>query len=270
MSEIPLAGGRSTAGVVRVGDTVRRTAGPWTPTIHAYLRHLRAAGFSGAPDVLGIDDQGREILTYIPGETLGDAIDPAEPVTELAVTRPWTPPMRSDRALAAIGTLYAGLHAAARGFAPPSPIWREYELPMHPGEIVCHGDPGPWNAVYRDGAPVALIDWDGAHPGRPLIELADVAWAFVPLGGDELLRASGFEPPYATGRRLRVLCDAYGVRDPDAVLAALSEERQLAASRLRYWQPLRSGAGAALLHSWATDLEWLERNAGELRARLER
>jgi hypothetical protein len=37
--EVPLTGGDMTA-VVRVGDTVRRTAGPWTPAVHALLRQL--------------------------------------------------------------------------------------------------------------------------------------------------------------------------------------------------------------------------------------
>lgn len=30
-TEIPLDGGNMSSGVVRVGDTVRRPAGPWTP-----------------------------------------------------------------------------------------------------------------------------------------------------------------------------------------------------------------------------------------------
>ncbi|MFI2076838.1 MULTISPECIES: hypothetical protein [Streptomyces] len=31
----PLPGGNVSAGVVRIGDTVRRPAGPWTPAVHA-------------------------------------------------------------------------------------------------------------------------------------------------------------------------------------------------------------------------------------------
>ena len=37
MDEVVLCGGNMTP-VVRVGDTVRRATGPWTPTIHALLR----------------------------------------------------------------------------------------------------------------------------------------------------------------------------------------------------------------------------------------
>jgi hypothetical protein len=55
------------SGVVRVGDTVRRPAGPWTPAVHALLTHLHEVGFGGAPRPLGIDDRGREVLTFMPG-----------------------------------------------------------------------------------------------------------------------------------------------------------------------------------------------------------
>ena len=37
--EIRLAGG-NLGGAVRVGDTVRRPVGPWTPAVHALLGHL--------------------------------------------------------------------------------------------------------------------------------------------------------------------------------------------------------------------------------------
>src|SRR5205823_1806197 len=66
--EVPLAGGDVTAGVVRVGATVRRPVQPQTPAVHAFLRHLEAAGFEGAPRVLGIDGQGREVLSFVPGD----------------------------------------------------------------------------------------------------------------------------------------------------------------------------------------------------------
>src|SRR5947207_5806371 len=65
--EIPLLGG-NTSTVVRVGDTVRRNAGPWTPAVHALLRHLEYIGFTGAPHALGIDERGREVLSYLDGE----------------------------------------------------------------------------------------------------------------------------------------------------------------------------------------------------------
>ena len=52
--------GGNAGGAVRVGETVRRPAGPWTPAVHALLRHLAGNGFPGSPRPLGIDSQGRE------------------------------------------------------------------------------------------------------------------------------------------------------------------------------------------------------------------
>jgi hypothetical protein len=66
-TEIPLAGGNMSGGVVRVGDTVRRPAGPWTPAVRALLTHLHEAGFRGAPlmaDAYGLTE--RERLDIIP------------------------------------------------------------------------------------------------------------------------------------------------------------------------------------------------------------
>lgn len=92
--EEPLGGGNVSAAVVRIGDTVRRPTGPWTPAVHGLLRHLEQVGFLGAPRVLGSDEQDREILEYVPGsvpwgpahcEHLG-----ADPTTG-AVNR-WGPP----------------------------------------------------------------------------------------------------------------------------------------------------------------------------------
>jgi hypothetical protein len=73
--ETPLTGGRLTPGVVRVGATVYRPIGPHWPFVHALLAHLERVGFSAAPRFLGIDDRGREILSYLDGE-VPDNLDP--------------------------------------------------------------------------------------------------------------------------------------------------------------------------------------------------
>ena len=56
--EIPLHGGNVST-VSRVGDTVRRNAGPWTPAVHALLNHLERVGFTGSPHALGMDELGK-------------------------------------------------------------------------------------------------------------------------------------------------------------------------------------------------------------------
>src|SRR5882757_4970271 len=72
-AEIALPGG-NIGGAVRVGSTVRRPTGPWTPAVHGLLNHLAAAGLAGVPRVLGFDDRGREILDFLPGEAYGEQV----------------------------------------------------------------------------------------------------------------------------------------------------------------------------------------------------
>src|SRR5690242_5629505 len=116
-------------------------------------------GFDGAPRLLGTDG-GREILTFVEGDV---PVDPQ-----------WTPGRgsrlpsyaRSDASLVAAARLLRRLHEAARGFQPVDTGYRYHPHPPRAGEIVSHGDLGPWNTVYRGGVPVAFIDWDCAGPRR--------------------------------------------------------------------------------------------------------
>src|SRR5919197_5423508 len=94
--------------VVRVGNTVRRVTGPWSPAVHALLRHLEAVGFDGAPRFLGIDERGREVLSFVEGETLRPDIRDSD-----------------DDLLAAVGRLLRRYHEAAASFVPPPGVaWR--------------------------------------------------------------------------------------------------------------------------------------------------
>ena len=72
MADEILPGASPVRRVVRVGDTVRRQTAPWTPAVHTLLCHLKAAGFPYAPRALGLDEQGREVLTYIEGASGAD------------------------------------------------------------------------------------------------------------------------------------------------------------------------------------------------------
>jgi len=76
----PLDGGQQSSGVVRVGDTVRRPLHRNSEFVHALLRHLGAVGFDGVPRLLGIDDRGREILTYVDGHVFDGPATQGGPV----------------------------------------------------------------------------------------------------------------------------------------------------------------------------------------------
>lgn len=203
-----------TAGMVRRGDQLLRPIGPWSPAVHQYLRHLEAAGFGGAPRVLGIEGT-REVLTFIDGDVAND------PAWEPGRGHRLPPHARTEAALAGAALLIRALHQAAAGFRPTLTGYRFQPRPPAAGEIVCHGDLGPWNTVYRDGMPVAFIDWDAAGPARPLDDLAAAAWTFVPLAPAQQLRQAGFDPLPDLPARLRSFLDAYGLTDPTVILPAL-------------------------------------------------
>jgi hypothetical protein len=63
-----LGGVMNPGAVVRVGDTVRRPVRPGAEVVWALLGHLEEVGFTEAPRFLDVDEAGREILSYIPGE----------------------------------------------------------------------------------------------------------------------------------------------------------------------------------------------------------
>ncbi|GIG40375.1 phosphotransferase [Cellulomonas phragmiteti] len=182
--EVRLPGG-NVGGAVRVGRTVRRPTGPWTPAVHALLRHVRARGLDGVPEPLGVDTQGREVLTYLPGE-----------VVDLAEV--------TDARLASGAAWLARYHAAVGDLRPGRVRWRFEERDLAPGEIVCHHDATMYNMlVARPDAQdvVGVVDWDVAGPGVPLDDLAMLAWSGVPFYDD---------PGAPEGaRRLRVLVDGY-------------------------------------------------------------
>ena len=100
-----LQGGVANAGsVVREGDFVLRPANPHTEAVHALFRYVRAAGFDGVPEPVGIDPDGRERLVFIPG----DVAVPPFPA--------WS---QTDQALASVAELLARFHDAAGGFETP-------------------------------------------------------------------------------------------------------------------------------------------------------
>ena len=203
-----------TSGIVRRGDRLLRPMGPWSPAVHEYLRHLETARFEGSPRVLGIEDN-REVLTFIDGDV---AVDPQ---WQPGHGHRLSPYARTDLALRGAADLLRELHSAATGFQPAITSYRFHPHPPRAGEIISHGDLGPWNTVYRDGIPVAFIDRDSAQPVNPLADLADAAWTFLPLAPPEQLLQAGFDPlPYLPGR-LRLFVDAYALTDRKAIRPAL-------------------------------------------------
>lgn len=182
----PLSGG-STATVELRGSVVRRSAGPWTPAVHALLRHLEARGFDRAPRVLGVDPEGREHLSYLPGE-VPSAVG-------------WS---GQDECLAEAALLLRRFHDATVGFPAETVTgWDPFFRRGTESEVICHNDFGVHNCVFVGGRPWGMIDFDSAAPGSRVWDLGWTAVAFVPL--------DPHVPAIDHPRRLRLICDAYGL-----------------------------------------------------------
>ncbi|MCZ2809998.1 phosphotransferase [Modestobacter sp. VKM Ac-2979] len=237
MTEEPLPTNAS-SGVVRVGDTVRRPAGPWTDSVDALLAHLHAVGFPGAPRPLGRDEQGRQVLQFLAGEA--GSPDPRWSTTDLG----------------AVGRLLRDFHDAAADFAPPPDAVWQTAIPADREDLVVHHDPAPWNLVRRP-AGWALIDWDAAGPGSRLWDLAYTAQTAVPLRADR--------PLAPTLPRLRAVVDGYGLDDAGrAALVPMLHRRVTAMVEL-----LRSGAANGRrpwARIWTEDGPYWQRTADHLAA----
>ena len=261
-SEERLEGGKLST-VVRIGDTVRRPAGPWTQAVHALLAHLERVGFDAAPRALGLDEQGREILTYLPGQTVGADV-------------PWPDWTRSEATLRGVGRLLRSYHEAVAGFAqPPGTTWRLSDARAGAGEIVCHNDVAPYNLVLRDDGSLAIIDWDVASPGTPAFDLAFTACAFAPMHAAEECRRLGWRDEPDRVGRLGELLDAYGLEQRDGFVALMSE--RLRGSIDRITQAANAGDPAfqklvakGVLEPVRAARAWIAQHRDELQAAITR
>lgn len=188
-AEVELPQGDVTEGVVRVGDTVRRPHQEQSWAVAGYLDHLESVGFEGSPRFLGLDEQGRDVLTFLPGDVAGD------PVPEWAM---------QDALLESLGGFVRRLHEASAGFTPTEPFPPQ-SVEQDPFELVAHLDITPQNTVVRDGAVVGVVDFDLAGPTTRLIDSFNTAMHWVPLRHPDDL---GHDVDQLA--RLRVFADAYG------------------------------------------------------------
>jgi Ser/Thr protein kinase RdoA (MazF antagonist) len=227
--ETPLLGGLVNR-AMRVGDTVRRPAGPWTPAVQALLAHLAEKGFP-APRPLGIDQQGREIVGYLEGRTS---------------IWPWPEALLEEGGVREVGRLIRRLHDAVSDFRPSAPQrWQRGERAVLAGEIVCHGDLDASNVVWARGEPIGIIDWESAYPGWAITDVANAAWSLCPLTDDEDVERMGFRSPPSRALRLRALLAGYGSVEP---ITVLTEVHRLELER----EALVEELGAAGVEPWRT------------------
>ena len=133
--------------VWRVGNTIRRSRGPWSETTAALLHHLEQRCFGYSPRHLGVDGLGRDVLSVMAGT----------PLTTL----------RGDDQLIQLATLLREFHDASADFIPPTDaIWRVPPVAgAKGGGRIIHRDVAAWNLLETGPVITGLVDWDLAGPG---------------------------------------------------------------------------------------------------------
>jgi aminoglycoside phosphotransferase (APT) family kinase protein len=212
---------------------VRRAAGSSRVAVRDLLIHLESVGFDGAPRYLGMDDQGREVLSWIDGDV------PLPPYPAWAMT---------DRALADLGGLVRRLHEATATFRDTTADWSTQWADPGGGSVICHNDLYPENVVFRDGRVVALIDFAMAAPGRPLWDVAIAGETWGPLGDP---KRRDRHPENLDGiARLGALARAYGLEPERAeeLIEVIIQERAHATANIR---ARIAGGDEAWIREWA-------------------
>ncbi|MDH6572434.1 aminoglycoside phosphotransferase (APT) family kinase protein [Streptomyces sp. SAI-117] len=185
MEESVLDGGAVNE-VVRIGETVRRPPSERPGFVRELLALFESAGWRGAPRYLGVDELGREIFAHVEGQA---AVTPRERAAA-----------RTDEALVEVARLVREFHDLTHGTALAGDR-----------DVVCHNDLAPKNTVYTAWRPTAFIDWDLAAPGERMHDIAHVCWQYLDLG-------PGVTDVGSTARRIRLICDAYGLDRRDGLL----------------------------------------------------
>lgn len=237
---------------VEVGDeVVRRPAGPGTVTVHSLLQHLRAQGLTCVPEPIEIAD-GVETVGFVVGESGGDG---------------WFH-QHDDRGLASAARLLRTIHDATLGWVPPADaVWG---APALPGAdlVYCHGDPGPWNFVWRDHEAVGLIDWDYLHPAPRLDDVAYALRWFAPWRTDEMALAWHHFPTVPDRHaRSQVFLDAYGDLPPVDVRAEVAGRIRRVADLVRDLaergvEPQATWAADGAVEADEAEARWVESFAG--------
>lgn len=251
--EIPLSGGNVNAGVVRVGDTVRRHPSNASEAVHALLRHLEGKHFSGSPKLLGMDEQGREILSFIEGEA-----------------GQWPAIWSSEDALMTSAQLLRRYHDLTFELVNANLPWI-YEYPDRAKhEVICHNDFGAYNIIFKDMHAASIIDFDLAGPGPRLKDVAYGAYWMTPLSlNAEDMRPFAEADLCAGSRRLKLFCDCYGIAADENLLNMIGEVVRLMGDEAHATRVVGATAAAKLiaeghLDGWRGEAKSFEENKHRL------
>jgi len=187
--------------VEKIGNTVHKTTKGNSLMVREYLLYLEQEGMTGVPRFLGVDEQGREMFSYLPGKTMG----PDYPADH--------PCLHSDEAACDMAQFMRRLHDVSAGFLPRAieAGWVNPYFPHGPYETICHGDAAIWNFVFVNERLAGLFDFDQAYPGTRFWDLAStVSMAVFPfyIGYDSSKHAE------KARKQIKLFFDVYGMSCP--------------------------------------------------------
>jgi thiamine kinase-like enzyme len=155
-TEIALEGGRVTSSVTRKGNYVYRACCSNSPFVHKILKWIESKDSTIIPHFIGINDDGREIITFLEGQAPKDLGD------------------FSEKQLFEAGKLIKYLHIILADYPD-----------CKKGQTVCHNDLSPCNFMFINDIPYAVFDWDAAAIGDPMDDLAYAVWMWCDIGNLE-------------------------------------------------------------------------------------
>ena len=198
----PLIGGNVNS-VALKDNIVRRKLTAVSPAIHQLLKYLEAKNFQRVPRLLDRDDD-YEYLSYLPGEP---------------IFRPWCEAIKTDEFIGQLGEWLKSYHDLVAEFRLKDDAQFSWGLTSPESDmIVCHGDLGPWNCIQKNGKFQGIIDWDLAHYGYAIDNVAEFVFEFIPVHPN-LQEITGEQvSDESLKRRLEVFCEAYGQIKPEKIL----------------------------------------------------
>jgi hypothetical protein len=218
--------------------------------VHALLEYLHEGGFTRVPKPFGVVD-GEEVLGFIPGDSGAAGWQRVVP----------------EAGLRALARLLREYHQAVAGFvAPEDACWALSDGPAGPGEVICHGDFGPWNVVWDGLVPVGLVDFDFAQPGDALDDVAYALEYVAPFRDDaHATRWQGFAAPPDRARRIAVFAEEYGLATVGGLVDAVIHRQQVTSQQVRVLaerglEPQRTWVAQGLHDELAARVRWSRDN----------
>ena len=101
-------------------------------------------------------------------------------------------------------------------------------------EVICHGDFGPWNVVWRGCEPVGLLDFDFAGPGDPMLDISYALQYSAPFCDDEeCVTWHAYPEPPDRRRRIEIFAEAYGLPGTAGLVDAVIDRQELDIHQVR-------------------------------------